>query len=357
MARLLRSVEIPDACVDELAWSDEILVRTMVLIGMEFIEGGKRWEQLPDWASFMVDVGYGWPLFGAPGRRIALVSTPVDSTAAGLVALGALRRQLEDPRASDVEKHFERILELSRRKGGVVLTSIGKGYKGKFLLEGSSSDEIHWATKCSGSGERITVLRGQAAAWQIDGEPKIEVGGPSLMPNSVLYENLMPTGGDIFVQNLRRSDSSICLAGRVGGELPAKSHFARVLLRPGPSLEALDLAQILTINEWSNSPTSRMLYFNSRTGNIDRATRSPMLVVADGIDAFLRALDFEFFQRSDVVGVVCRETSGDKLDMLKSKMFSLLQWFQPTSWPQMSNTKKPRGVSLSSLRTKDEVVE
>jgi hypothetical protein len=54
-----------------------------------FSELNSDWRPVPEWANFLIRLGYGWPT--KTGQRgIALVSMPCDSPAAYLIGLGSL---------------------------------------------------------------------------------------------------------------------------------------------------------------------------------------------------------------------------------------------------------------------------
>src|SRR5689334_13909744 len=83
---------------------------------MEFSEADNEWRSVPDWASFLIEFGFAWLAKPHTSRGIALVSMPSDSAAAGLIALGAMRKCLELDDANDVGSHYQRLLELARKR-------------------------------------------------------------------------------------------------------------------------------------------------------------------------------------------------------------------------------------------------
>ncbi len=72
---------------------------------MLFVEGNRDWEDVPTWVRFLISVGYRWQQ-DLSIRRLGLISLPSDSAAAGLVTLGALLRDLENPNANDIAGHY-----------------------------------------------------------------------------------------------------------------------------------------------------------------------------------------------------------------------------------------------------------
>src|SRR5688500_2530714 len=84
---------------------------------MLFSEGHQEWRGIPAWVHFLTQFGYGWPSGSSRPKRIALVSMPCDSAAAGLITLGALVRDLEHPIdvQNDVGAHHERLLGFAQQ--------------------------------------------------------------------------------------------------------------------------------------------------------------------------------------------------------------------------------------------------
>jgi hypothetical protein len=82
---------------------------------MQFSEANGAWQVIPRWADFLIRLGFEWPEGESETRRIGLISMPCDSAAAGLIALGAMRRRLELDDANDLTAHFQRIRALALR--------------------------------------------------------------------------------------------------------------------------------------------------------------------------------------------------------------------------------------------------
>src|SRR5258708_3671241 len=61
-----------------------------------FSETGCVWQPVPPWAAFLIRFGYLWRATSKT-RRIALLTMPCDSAAAGLISLGALIGDLCNP--------------------------------------------------------------------------------------------------------------------------------------------------------------------------------------------------------------------------------------------------------------------
>ena len=70
-----------------------------------FSDSSEEFSQFPDWVNFLIKFGFRWPAGESKKRRIALVSMPCDSPAAGLISLGALIRDLKNPKANAFDGH------------------------------------------------------------------------------------------------------------------------------------------------------------------------------------------------------------------------------------------------------------
>ncbi len=80
-----------------------------------FSEGGCEWRTPPPWVTSLIDIGYRWGGDFQAQRKIALVSMPCDSAAAGLIGLRAAVEEDEEELARVLR---ERELERKRRQGG-----------------------------------------------------------------------------------------------------------------------------------------------------------------------------------------------------------------------------------------------
>jgi hypothetical protein len=170
--------------------------------------------------------------------------------------------------------------------------------------------------------------------------------------DKVLYERhyaeLVHQGGAIKSSNLTRSDSGICLAGRMAGGQRTRTTLAAI--RYKASGDVADLSQLLTVYSWSPGMISRVSFFNCRTGQLDRSTGRPGLVVADGDASFLKVAEREEFQQSDIVGVIHRTVERDRLEAVGEKLASLDQWYKRDAQLLCSLPQPPRGIGISIFK-------
>jgi hypothetical protein len=332
-----------------------------------FSEAGGDWRAVPEWASFLIRFGYAWRVTSR-ARRIALLTLPCDSAAAGLISLGALVRDLCDPAANDESNHFlalsrftrqyvdscrtcnircdpsEKGCGYSERASGIVRDRDGRRYR--------VTDSIDHATYGSSIlcvREEVTtyLLSSYAKHWTIDGQPRINTDTRGASLDAAPYQHIID-GAKPLLKNLSRSFSGLCLAGRSRGESSSRDMMGSIRFNCG-GLEH-GLADLLTIDDWSScNPVSRVSFYNSRTRRMDRFGCSPSLVVADGDSGFLRALDERRFDNSDVIGVVERTLEHDRLESVGNKMTTLRRWYEVDTESARLGGPAPYGITVTIL--------
>jgi len=321
---------------------------------MRFSEANGPWQDLPSWAAYLLRWGFAWG-DGQSRRRVGIISMPCESAAAGLVALGAIRCRLTLAEANDALSHFERIERLAARRDGESYVR-HRTLRGRFRLQGRDARGFVWvrqeqktvADRFSSNGPpAIAVHAGNANEWRLEHEAPVETVHGSGIPYRHFYEALIEGAPTLLELNLSRSDSAICLAGRVTGESVSRSAFSAVRLECQNSVA--DIAELLTVRSWSPDSVSRITFFNSRTRQLDRRAGFTSLVVADGDSAFLRAIDAPEFKDSDVVGVVHRAVDRDRLELIGTKLADLSQWYTSDA-DILSRLPPPLGITVAVLQ-------
>jgi hypothetical protein len=322
---------------------------------VQFSESNEPWHSIPRWADFLVRFGFNWGDTEPDTRRICVISMPCESAAAGLVALGAMRRRFATDGANDSTSHYQRIERLVAKRGEEIFLR-HNNYKGRFLVETKDQNGLIWvrseATDASHLSNRnkftrTIILPAKACDWYFDGEAPAQAAKGAELPHRALYENLVATSSTNG-SNFIHSDSLICLAGRVAGESASKNIFATIRLREQD--EIADLSKLLTVQDWAPRTISRVNFFNTRTSKIDRNTGLTRLVVADGDAAFLKVLDAPEFKSVDVVGVIHRAVARESLEAIGVKLSALAQWYAPENVDH--NSRLPIGITMSGLRRK-----
>lgn len=318
---------------------------------MKFSEAYGAWQEIPQWGEFLVRFGFAWLGCDSGTRRIGLISMPCDSAAAGLVALGAMRRRLEFDSASDLISHFQRIETLALH-GDVQTLLFCRQERGRrrgpYVLDGQFSPGMLWARLTSSPDERRTISPATAADWQFGGEAPVQVLDGERVPYRDVYAVLVKNGQPIVESKLVQSDSGICLAGRVAGESATHSILATIRFQANGCIA--NLSELLTVQSWSPGTISRVSFFNPRTGQIDRNTSLHRLVVVDGDSSFLKVVERAEFRQSDVVGVIHRTVEREKLEELGLKLASLGQWYGPDAEMLSGLPLPPSGIAVSILR-------
>ena len=340
---------------------------------MLFVEANREWPSIPHWAQFLVRFGHDWPRGAAENRRVALVSMPCDSAAAGLVTLGAMIRDLSDPQANDVDGHYDRLLQYARQflmdcrpcelKCNPQAAKCGHSKEATGLLRSpllpratvAISEETNFEARqiawIQHHGRRnqclVRPLSQHTVNYHIDGEPPPEWNSADGELPARRYEHFVHAA-PFHADNLRKSYSGLCLAGRTGGGNASREVCASVRFRDGTG--ELGLEDLLTVHGWSESNISRVAFFNARTGEFDRSAAAPRLAVADGDASFLRVAGQSEFQRSDVIGVIHRTMERDRLEALGNKMNALRQWYVQDEDMLLGLPGVPRGMSISILR-------
>jgi len=313
---------------------------------MEFSEGQTPWQNVPDWVSYLIDLGYLWLCQSHDSRMIVVVSMPSTSAGAGLVTLGAMRKCLELEEANDTSSHYEKLLRLARtRSVGVELRH--PSWKGRFVFDGIDQEGNPCVRKLNvDDNMRVNITRSSALRWKIHGEAPVVLGNGEQIPNRQIYAHLVNHGGSIRSSNLSESYSHVCLAGQGVGEAPTKASMAQVRFRH--SGDEADLAQLLTVQSWLPRTISRTLFYNSRTEQFDRNTGRPSTVIADGDTSFLKVLDAEVFEDSDVIGVFHRTLERDRLETIGTKLENLRQWYDQAIVADLP--EPPRGIATYILK-------
>jgi hypothetical protein len=293
-----------------------------------------------------------WANTESVARRIAVVSMPCESAAAGLIALGAMRRRLALDDANDSFSHFQRIERLADMKEGETFLRHNT-LKGRFALESRDPRGFVWvrgAHTASGKNGplRTVILPSHSNEWRFDGEAPIQNIEGTGLPDGSFYGELIQGALPAIQSNLGTSDSGICLAGRVAGESVSKNILDSIRFQSHDRVAALP--NLLTVQRWSPGTISRTTFFNTRTGQIDRSTGCTRVVVADGDGAFLRVIEAAEFRHSNVVGVVHRVLERDRLESIGIKIAELAQWYAPDNDLLNQLPPAPGGITISTLK-------
>ncbi|MBZ5680234.1 MAG: hypothetical protein LAO24_09030 [Acidobacteriia bacterium] len=302
--------------------------------------------------EFLIKCGFMWADLESGLRRIAIVSMPCESPAAGLVALGAMRRRLALVDANDSLSHFQRMERLADQRECETFLRHDT-FRGRFRLESKDPRGFVWVrgahTASARNGPlRTVIFPSHANEWRFDGEaPMQNIQGTGL-PYASFYGEMIQGAQAPMQSNLSKSDSGICLAGRVSGESVSKGILDSIRFQIQDQVVALP--NLLTIQRWSPGTISRVTFFNTRTGQIDRSTGCTRVVVTDGDGAFLKVIEATEFRDSTIVGVVHRVLERDRLESIGVKIAELAQWYAPDNDLLNQLPQAPGGITISALK-------
>lgn len=311
-----------------------------------FSEDGERFGPLPSWVRFFFELGFRWPDDGV--RRVAIVSTPCDSAAAGLMALGALVRRLGEPEANDLGTHKRRIGELRPGHKGTLRRN---GDRGRYVLHRRDPDGTLWLEHTVRK-ERHRFLEYHAGDWYFEGESPAEARTGSQLPWLPLYRALAPSSFSINESNLRYSDSSIVLAGRSTGQSVLAELLASLVFK----LEAksASVLQLLAMQDHQQAGNvSRVRFLNCRASSgreFDRPGLAPRTVIADGSDALLCSLSSEPCESASIIAHIPRTDDQSRLEEVGERIGGLRQWFESDAEVVKRLPPPSLGISVFSLR-------
>ncbi len=316
---------------------------------ISFSEGNDLWQPVPAWALFMLDLGWHWSDLPKSTRRVSLITTPCESCAAALVILGAMIRRLSIDGANDLESHFRRIESFVRERNQEAILKLD-GKRGRYVVDGELEPGMIWVRELNSSrATRQTITFATAGRWRIDGAPPVQIHQGNALPGRFIYSALSANGCSPIKENLSRTDSAICLAGRAIGLAGTLQAYRKLRFKVADS--DFDTASLLSVHPWTPDIVSRVSFFNTRTGQLDRETCTPSLVVADGNAAMSKILDQDKFRESDVIAVIPRTLDRSSLEDVGNRMSGLLQWYYPDkSISPLRNL--PAGITSVTLSRK-----
>jgi len=347
-----------------------------------FSESGETVSKLPAWANWFIDLGLNFPSGSGRRRSILLMSTPCDSAAAGLVALGVVLRDLAREEANDERgyadavrayaAHSLRCMRCNSRcnpdlVGCGYVTEVtgviygqpppGKTNRRRLLVESLDGELLTLVAPPGGSSVRHRRdagcrdklgpgCGGDAGFKQYQPEDWAALATPDNKPpiSEAAFSLLRPRWKPYEI-NLKRSYSSACLVGRRAGDRATR----KFLETTGFILnkQYFPLSSMLTISGWGGEDSvSRLRYFSTRgKAEFDRAGPAPEIAVVDGAAELTEILgERDRFERTQLIAVVPRDSQADKLEALAFALGELDRHYsvEPYLGPV---TPPPAGVS------------
>jgi hypothetical protein len=299
---------------------------------------------------------------------------PSDSPAAALITLGAMVRDLREPSADDVAGHYDKLMIYGNqfirfckdcklkcrpeiKKCGYSKEATGRlrsqNIRGTVQVSDQTDFEsgiLKWIQPSGRKSQAIvTPVPAHAKEYYIDGESPCEWRNDEGCLPDWSYDKIF-NGAKLLPENLSRSFSGLCFAGRATGKSASKEICDS--FRFSDKNTHYLLSQLLAIQDWSNYQVSRVNYFNTRTNKTDRNIGSPYLVVADGDISFLRVIDRNEFKDCDIIGVIHRTMDYDRLEAVGLKMQPNI-WVEPDYEVLKGIEQPPRGISITILKSRN----
>jgi hypothetical protein len=344
------------------------------------LENGVSYSSTPDWMRWLIDLGMLWREKAEGRRTISLVSMPCDSSAAGLITLGATLRNFCDPLASEAEGHHKALISYAEqylsacascslekcdpalKRCGYVYEATGKlvhktKLKSKALISASTDISNNLlALQIPGRGKNGPVTnfltKDGVLDWHVQGHPPVAAHARCDELLSESYQRIKPEI-DFVNDNFAQSYLGLCLAGRTMGASATKERCSEISYVGDEGL--VSLTDLLALHGWAGTnQIVRGCFYNSRTGDIFPPSAMPGHVVVDGASALLKALSEQIFQRSHIICVVNRLANEDDILDLGEKLSNLRQWYSPQiDFLVADNHPIPKGISLTSLVKSD----
>lgn len=299
---------------------------------MKFSEKDGAWHDgIPEWVDYLLTVGYAFANNANKPQKISLISMPCDSPGAGLVALGAMRYFLSGEKLSD-----DAIYDRLRREGDKTLYSREDMFKyvgeenGKAVVEEKDKKDNRYSKKQKKElVTRIALLKNLDLRFENE---SIIVSSDKALQHLQIYENIIDKGRLINQETFSQSDSGVCLAGKRKGLSCTKELLNKISFEQDG--DVANLYNLLSLLDDSLDVVSRVTLYNTRTARMDRAGSPPKIVIADGIDAFLKIIDLIKMKKmpeANIVAVIDRTEKREKLESLQIKISNLLDYYEPYS--------------------------
>lgn len=340
---------------------------------MQYFEAHTVHDAVPTWAAAALGLGYRWRLSVSSARRIGLLSMPCDSEAAGIIALGALRRDLERTTSNHVDTHFDLLSRACRERVAV------------HMHRENSSEELSWDVRntvddtrwrfvaydgdldiivleiathrpvIKRKGKSIPnpngacsryIMRDNAIGWQLRNcpLPQLPPDGKALEPSA--YSSLPGCVGPILEANLRRSYDGLVLVGQ--GAARDSTYMQKFYTAGFASADhRLPLGDLLTLHHSERKYIRRLRFLNERALQ-DEAVHAAWLVVADGISALLCAE--KLFPTSDIIGVCNRDASVEAIIQLKDWLNDISRYYTDMDANHCVAGEMPGGMMLRVLQ-------
>lgn len=340
---------------------------------MKFFEESKLWDEVPAWVSQAIMIGYKLRKTTTKKRTLFLLSIPCNTQTASLIALGALRCDLEDPAANTSDNHFDSMIKScvqppkkrnkSQTSSHWDVRHISEDTTWLFDSYDPQSESISlrkskYRQKIKQGGKRVKnpngqckryILRNNALQWQMRDQPisELVLSENELLDESV-YEALGNFSAPIFKKNLVRSHDGLLIVTK-GSSISSK--YVTGLNHIGFEIKGTpySLAQLLTLKTDNKKEIKRLRLLNENALQ-EEACYTPKLIIADGINAMLKAEPE--FPSSNIVAICNRSGSAQSIDQFRNWLGAKERYYSTRDSAGFLLSPLPQGVILRTLERK-----
>jgi len=328
---------------------------------MMYSEAGKSFDYIPQWVVNLITFGYRWKESTPDDkRRIGIISMPCESAAAAMVALGALRKDLEDGNANNLDGHFDYLKKLRdsltvEEKDESILID-NDGFFWKFEND-SSNEEIrikpaNYKEYIKRKGRIIPNPNGPPSKIlfshnsykvRLKTDPIVEVNDQGKTLSKDDYKLVPACMGKMIEDNLSKSYQGLLFVGKASGK---DSQYVRNLydIHFKDNNSSVSLGKLLTLHHNNETPIARLKFCNN--SELKNQSQGHYLVVADGVNAFCDSL--QFFKQSDVIGVCARDSSVESAENLLNEIAKKQRYYTDQNNSAMSELSS-KSVSIRIL--------
>ena len=340
---------------------------------MQYFEVDTLYDAAPAWVAAVLGLGYRWRLGNSKARRIGLLSMPCESEAAGLIALGALRSDLERTTANHVDTHFDHLLRTCCERIAARMRGEDSSEDAAWDVRNAVDDTLWCYVAYDGDldaivlerakhrpvvklkGKRVPnphgactryIMRSNVIDWQLRDCPLPQLPQDGKALELSAYSDLPGCIGPIQDVNMRRSYDGLVLVGQ--GAARDSTYMQKFYAAGFASAGSQrPLADLLTLHHSERNYIRRLRFLNERVHR-DEASHAAWLVVADGITATLCAE--KLFPTSDIIGVCNRDASVEVILQLKDWLNGIIRYYTDTDPSHCLSGEMQAGMLLRVLQ-------
>lgn len=322
---------------------------------MEYSFEDENWSESRDWIYWFCRLGYEAYARKCAGKQfIYIIVVPAESICPLLVALGAMRKDIEKEDSSDLCKHFE---ELKTNRNKLIVLNNSRS-KFKFINYDEKKNMVLYESVNIGKDgtnpeiRKITLMA--SANYHFENEAPVEIKYDDkkkyekLEDAIEIIEKLVPDAdGRIIKENFFRKHSAIWLAGSKRGEENSKRLAINFKLRKSENDQIMSLSDLSFIEGWSGHCIQRVKYFNPRVDGQNSNTTDASLIITENENAFLSLIDRIEFENTDFICFFPVTSEIEEIDMFMDKIKSLMQWYDFS--PLYLQDSAPKGITIFAL--------